>query len=343
MSAPTITERIEHRRERLHLAVGTECNNNCMFCIEADRAGRRASNATMTPERVRSILEKHRGVEEVCFTSGEPTTRPDLAILVRRARELGFRTVSIMTNGRRLAYPGYAASLAAAGITRFCISIHGHDRRLHEGLTRTPGSFAQTVAGLDEVARLRPGGVELHTSSVVTTRNLPHLLELYRFLRSHGADQVVLNVMQATGRAEQHFERIFPRYRDVVGAFSALLAAIDEPQPMVFLVDVPLCLTEAVPDFNRGFVERQFHYDARPGAVDGPSGSDGDAAVLLVTRDDLDRAERRKRAECSTCRYDPVCEGVWRAYLEHRGWAEFVPVVDPRPSGRALDTPQSGR
>jgi MoaA/NifB/PqqE/SkfB family radical SAM enzyme len=329
MSEPTITERLARRRERLHVAVGTECNNNCLFCVEANRARRRIANAAITLERVRAILEAHRGVEEVCFTSGEPTTRPELGAMVRVARELGFRTVSLMTNGRRLAYPGYAASLAAAGVTRFCISIHGYERWLHEGLTRTPGSFAQTVSGLGEVARLRPEGVTLHTSTVVTTRNLPHLRELYRYLRARGVEQVVLNVMQATGRAEEHFARLFPPYRDIVAAFGALLHAATEPRPMAFLVDVPLCLTEGVPDFNRGFVERQFHYEASPHVVpDLPEerAAAGVRALARVSRDDLDRAERRKRAECATCRHEPLCEGVWRAYVERRGWDEFVPV-----------------
>ena len=34
-------------------------------------------------------------------------------------------------------------------MNRFYVSIHGHTKKLHEGLTRTPESFEQTVAGLD--------------------------------------------------------------------------------------------------------------------------------------------------------------------------------------------------
>ncbi len=78
-----------------------------------------------------------------------------------------------MTNGRRLSHLPYAALLAKSGMNRFYISIHGHTKKLHEGLTRTPDSFEQTVAGLDTVARLKRFGVELHTSTVVTDRNPP--------------------------------------------------------------------------------------------------------------------------------------------------------------------------
>src|SRR5262249_34839110 len=160
------------------------------------------------------------------------TTRPELPALVAQAKALGYPRISVMTNGRRLSHLPYAAALAKAGMNRFYVSIHGHDKKLHEGLTRTPESFEQTVAGLDNVTKLKRFGVELPTSTVVTDRNLPHLLPIYRFLRGHGVDQVVFNVMQANGRADTHFEQIFPRYGAIAAAFKEFLATVGEPRPM---------------------------------------------------------------------------------------------------------------
>src|SRR5579859_1861487 len=177
----SVVERLQTQRERVHISIGAVCNNNCVFCMEEDRDGRYVNNSAMTPERVRFILDAQRGAEEVCFTSGEPTTRPELPDFVRWAKALGYRRISVMTNGRRLSHMPYAAALAKAGMNRFYISIHGHTKKLHEGLTRTPGSFEQTVAGLDAVTKLKRFGVELNTSTVVTDRNLPHMLDVYRF------------------------------------------------------------------------------------------------------------------------------------------------------------------
>jgi MoaA/NifB/PqqE/SkfB family radical SAM enzyme len=329
---PSVTERVVRQEERVHVSIGAVCNNNCIFCMEEDRDGRYVNNSAMTPDRVRWILEGHRGAEEVCFTSGEPTTRPELADFAAQAKHLGYRKISVMTNGRRLSHLPYAASLAKAGMNRFYVSIHGHTKKLHEGLTRTPESFEQTVAGLDTIARLKRFGIELHTSTVVTDRNLPHLLDIYRFLRGHGVDQVVFNVMQANGRADTYFEQIFPRYTDIAGAFRAFVAEVGEPRPMAFLVDIPLCTTEAIPDFNRGYVEKYRHFDlasqaALPEAQKAGRAQEGRGkGLVLVTRQDLDEAERSKRAECEGCRYDGVCEGVWRNYTKRYGWDEMVPV-----------------
>ncbi len=332
---PNIVDRLERQRERLHISIGAVCNNNCVFCMEEDRDGRYVNNSAMTPDRVRWMLESHRGAEEVCFTSGEPTTRPELAEFVAWAKSLGYGRISVMTNGRRLSHLPYAGALAKAGMNRFYISIHGHTKKLHEGLTRTPDSFEQTVAGLDSIAKLKRFGVELHTSTVITDRNLPHILEIYRFLRSHGVDQVVLNVMQANGRANTFFEQIFPKYTEIAAQFRTFLAEVGEPRPMAFLVDIPLCTTENIPDFNRGYVEKYRHFDveekaALPEAAREERRQEGRGkGLVLITRNDLDDAERHKRQECQSCKYNGQCEGVWKNYSRRYGWDEMVPVPTP--------------
>lgn len=331
-SERSIVERVSQQEERVHLSIGAVCNNNCIFCMEEDRDGRYINNSAMTPERVRWILEGHRGAEEVCFTSGEPTTRHELPQFVGWARSLGYRRISVMTNGRRLSHLPYAAALAKAGMNRFYISIHGHTKKLHEGLTRTPESFEQTVAGLDSITKLKRFGVELHTSTVVTDRNLPHMLDIYRFLRSHGVDQVVFNVMQANGRADTYFEQIFPSYTDIAETFRRFIEDVGEARPMAFLVDIPLCTTERIPDFNRGYVERYRHFDlesqvALPEERKVERAQDGNGkGLVLVTRQDLDDLERAKRSECAQCKYDAHCEGVWKNYVKRYGWDEFAPV-----------------
>ena len=328
----SIVERVSKQAERVHISIGAVYNNNCIFCMEEDRDGRYVNNSAMTADRVSWILEENRGAEEVCFTSGEPTTRPELPDFVAQARRLGYHHISTMTNGRRLSHLPYAAALAKAGMNRFYISIHGHTKKLHEGLTRTPDSFEQTVAGLDSIAKLKRFGVELHTSTVITDRNLPHLLDIYRFLRGRGVDQVVFNVMQANGRANTYFEQIFPHYRDIAGEFERFCRDVGEPRPMAFLVDIPLCTTEKIPDFNRGYVERYRHFDLASQATL-PETQSPDRAqsgrgrgLVMVKREDLDEAQREKRAECASCRYDATCEGVWNNYVRRYGWDELVPV-----------------
>lgn len=334
-----IQQRIEARDERVHILTGAICNNNCVFCMEEDRDARYDTNSQTDDDLVRFILKEKRGAEEICFTSGEPTTNPRLPVWVKWAKEGGFPRISVMTNGRALSYEKYARALIGAGMNRFYVSIHGHTQRLHEGLTRTPKSFEQTVAGLDVLAKYARYGVEVHTSTVLTKRNLPELSAIYRFLREHGVHQVVFNVMQANGRAHTYFEHIFPSYTETAAAMRAFLDQAGEPEVMAFLVDIPLCTTGSLPDFNRGYVESYIHYEPASNAQRLISPSEllsrttqqADRELVAIARADLDGVERSKRAECAQCRYYQQCEGVWNNYLERFGWDEFVPVPAAQP------------
>lgn len=336
-----VEQRIAEKRERVHILTGAVCNNNCVFCMEEDRDARYVTNSATTDEVVKWILGQNRGGEEVCFTSGEPTMNPRLPQWARWAKEHDVRRVSVMTNGRALSYEQYARKLVAAGMNRFYVSIHGHTAKLHEGLTRTPESFVQTVEGLRQIAKLKRYGVELHTSTVLTKRNMPMMGEIYRFLRELGVDQVVFNVMQANGRANTHFEQIFPTYTELAAAAKSFLdeqrEVHREERTMAFFVDIPLCTTTALPDFNRGFVESYVHFEP-PSDVsalllgDGPESAErrvGPGEKLVqIRRADLDESARKKRPECAKCKYNGACEGVWGNYLARQGWGEFVPVEE---------------
>lgn len=334
----TVGERISSRAARVHILTGAVCNNNCVFCMEEDREQRYVTNSQTTDETVRWILSQHERFEEVCFTSGEPTTNPRLHHWVKMAKDAGARCISMMTNGRALSHEKFAKRLMALGMNRFYISIHGHTKKLHEGLTRTPDCFEQTVGGLDMIAKYKGYGIELHTSTVITKRNLPHMADIYRFLRSHGVDQVVFNVMQANGRADTYFDLIFPTYIEIAEVARNFVAEQREHEDLVraVLVDIPLCTTEGIPDQNRGYVEAYVHYEHEDthGLLAGlddeqlRARSGGNSGELVqIRRGDLDDNARHKRAECGQCKYDSVCEGVWGNYLRRRGWAEFVPVL----------------
>jgi MoaA/NifB/PqqE/SkfB family radical SAM enzyme len=333
----TIAERMATRGARVHILTGAVCNNNCVFCMEEDREQRYVTNSQTTDETVTWILSQHERFEEVCFTSGEPTTNPRLHHWVKMAKDAGASCISMMTNGRALSHEKFARRLMALGMNRFYISIHGHTKKLHEGLTRTPDCFEQTLGGIDMIAKFKRYGIELHTSTVITKRNLPHMGDIYRFLRSHGVDQVVFNVMQANGRADTYFDLIFPTYLEIAAVAREFIAdqLTRESRVEAVLIDIPLCTTEGIPDHNRGYVEAYVHYehedthgllDRLEEEVRGERLGGASGELVQIRRSDLDDNARHKRAECRECKYFDVCEGVWGNYLRRRGWGEFIPV-----------------
>ncbi len=308
-------------RDRFHVLAGDACNNRCLFCMEGDTARRHG----VTPERVGELLRAHAAEGEVMFTSGEPTLNPRLVEYVRLARACGYRRIGLTTNARRLGYRPYARQLVEAGLSHVVVSIHGPDARSHDAQTRTPGSFVQTLAGLEALSELRrEHALTVHTSTVVGRRNVGRLADLYWLLRSFAVDQCVFNVMQPLGRAGPLVRSLVAPYPEVVREFARLVRSVGGGRPAVFLVDVPPCATERLPAAARGWVET---------AAFTEFGREG-VPVERQTRVEKEQANREKRPECSACVHDAACLGVWRSYLEAYGWDGLAPVRPRERAGR---------
>jgi len=317
-------------RERLHICLGGSCNNNCLFCMEEDRGARARRHALLDGETVRRLLSEHAGREEVMFTSGEPTLRPDLAELVAWARREGYRRVGLVSNFRRFAYEQYLRELTEAGLNYLLVSIHGDGAKLHDGLTRTPGSFVQTTRGMRNVQALRRRGLQLRfvTTCVLNKRNMDRVGPMVRFLRSFSPDEVVFNTIQPLGRGARHFRALVPPYRDIVASFHRALFEGDGLEASnLFLLDIPRCATRILPQSVVGFVENHKHFEVTEGIPEGYDGDPGgESALTLVTKDAVDRLMRTKRPDCRRCIHDAACDGVWTRYVEAYGFDEFEPV-----------------
>jgi cyclic pyranopterin phosphate synthase len=335
MSAP---DRPRHDAEqRLHLVVGATCNNNCIFCMEEDRVTRQHRVEAFTRQDFETILQTNAGRGEVMFVSAEPTLSPWFLPLVALARDLGYHTIGIISNGRLFAYPQFTRRALDAGLNLVMLSIHGPNARLHDGLTRTPGSFDQVMQGLANLAALGRDRVILRTSTVVCRRNWePETLLEHSRLLGPRVQQMVLNVMQPFGRGLAHLDSLMPPYSELVPLLARFYAARQPGMPPAYLVDIPYCCTEAagIPEEFRGFVERYIYYDRKvqegpPPTPLAPDAPPAQGPLELLTRDHEDSCNKVRFPFCQQCRHGAICDGVWRGYVARFGQAEFAAVPAP--------------
>ena len=122
------------------------------------------------------------------LTGAEVTLRPDLPEIARLATTKGrFETVRIQTNARRLRDGDYTASLIAAGITEFFVSIHAHTAALDHQITRSSRSFAEMKEG---VAQLQAAGGSIIANTVICRSNHLQLPDIARFILGLGITEL---------------------------------------------------------------------------------------------------------------------------------------------------------
>lgn len=186
----------------LTLEVTHQCNLACHMC---DLFGRGEPIDSIRSRREKPggefsvvLLEKLCAAFGVCkpvlsFGGGEPLLHPQIAALVRYAKQAG-HIATLTTNGTLL--EKYGASLADAGLDNLVISIDGPEA-VHDGTRGVPGAFRKARAGsaaLRDYRRARRlDGPRIRINCTINSRNFSFLSEVIAIAEEFGADSLVFS------------------------------------------------------------------------------------------------------------------------------------------------------
>lgn len=305
----------------LDIIVGYDCNLFCDYCTITDAMRARALGA----DRIAAELARGRadGYARVSFTGGEPTIRPDLLPLVRRARDLGYADIKVQSNGLLLAAQANADRLVAAGTTRIHVSIHTHEREAYEALVRREGAYdamATAVEGLaarDDVVFVADVILAEHTY-----RKLPDALQ---WLHARGVTAADLWFVSLTDNNATNLASM-PRMTDVVPVMRRAFAWARAHGMNLRSLHVPRCLLG------------DDHVHAFDPAAEGVRVVTPDATFEL-TRSKLTGQEHVPA--CEGCEFRARCPGLRRDYLDRFGDAEIANARGREPSLRPRSLPLS--
>lgn len=295
------------------LITGYRCNNRCRFCIDSEK---RNLPEKTTEQMLREIAGARRsGTTYLELIGGESTIRPDIIELVAFAKAQGFDTILMATNGRMYAYRPFAERVLEAGITDVVFSIHGPDAAVHDGLTRSPGSFQQLLKGIENLRSL--GFERLASNTTVVRPNVAHLPALGELLVRLGIRSAEFIFVDPNyGGALRDFRRLVPRISQAAPGMRRCLDAGRAAGRDWHARYVPLCHFQGYEDQVSELREvRTFRTEH--------------LAPDFVNRDvegSRRRVGRAKTERCRGCaRYD-ACEGIWVEYLKRYGDGELSPA-----------------
>lgn len=296
---------------RLDLKLTFQCNNRCVFCVQGDK---REHEPDRSFEQARDEITARRATcDGIVFTGGEVTLRPDLPELVRHARELGYRSIQIQSNGRRMSYLPYLDALLDAGVNEIAPAVHGATSATHDALTRARGSFVQTIKG---ISHARSSGARVILNSVIVRQNQAELVAMVRLFGKLGVAQSQFAFVHALGTAADRFDEVVPRYHELAPALHEALLLGESLGMRMMTEAVPYCLMRGL----ERFVAEQHM----------PETAILDGGRIIESYADYRWAEGKLQGPpCQRCSHRALCEGPWREYPERFGWAEFEPRTDP--------------
>jgi len=291
--------------QRVDIKTGWLCNNRCSFCVQGNK--REVHGNKETAEVLALLEEARKDSDSIVFTGGEVTIRKDILDIVRHAKDLGYRVIQIQTNGRVLAYKKACEDLVEAGATEFSPALHGHVPALHDYLTRSKGSFVQTVKAIRNIHAM---GKPLLTNTVITRSNYRHLPDIASLLVALGVDQFQFAFVHPIGTAGELFSSIVPRFGLIEPYVKEGLDKGLESGRTVMTEAIPYC-------FMTGY---EVYVAER--IIPRTKIFEGHVTIDDYTEHRLTEG-KAKGDVCRECAFDSICEGPWREYPEHFGWDEF--------------------
>lgn len=246
----------------LTIETGFTCNSRCRYCTQLDyRVIPQADKLDLSTDdikrRIRYAAEG--GYDQVGFTGGEPTIRPDFVELIAYAKSLRFRRIAVTSNGRMFAYRSFTEAAIEAGLNSFTFSLHGSTPALHDRIANAKGALEQALQGLRNIrSAVRRGDLEAHmmNNQILLPENVHEIGAMVELLAPLGVRLFMIQPFIAQRSNSDEIGRFFVPYDDVVASVRAALPILRAHKARIKPYNVPNCLLTAL---DRDVIEPQFY------------------------------------------------------------------------------------
>ena len=181
----------------------TDCNLKCKYCyINKKQHGEN----TLSLETIQAWLEvfaaKNKSAN-VIFLGGEPTLHPDLSLAVKKAKTLGYSSITVDTNG--YLFYDILSKVNPDQVDFFSFSLDGATRETND-MIRGKGSYDKCITGIKKAILC---GFSTSLIYTVSKKNLHELNMMATLLKDMGLDRFFIQVIGIRGKsAESRQEKL---------------------------------------------------------------------------------------------------------------------------------------
>jgi MoaA/NifB/PqqE/SkfB family radical SAM enzyme len=186
----------------------TACNLSCRHCYINPAQHGQATLSIETIEAWLAVLAKRVRAANLIFLGGEPTLHPELPAAIRAARRLGYRSVTVDTNG--YLFHDILERVSPQEVDVFSFSIDGPTAAVNDPI-RGAGCFAACTEGIRRAVAKNFGVSAIYTVSQI---NFSHLHRMPQLLADLGVPQFFIQVIGLRGKSAQEGARGLQLNRD---------------------------------------------------------------------------------------------------------------------------------
>ena len=349
------------KTKRVKIHSNNSCNLKCVFCYYGDSSCIKEKDPSFEELKEQLRIARKEGALDVDFSGGEPTIVPFFPELIAYTKKLGYRTICVITNGLRMSKEDYVKKLVDAGLNDALFSLEGYKSKIHDSLTRVPGSFEKINKAIKNVKK---SGIRCRINITVTKKNYKDLEKFAKHILKYKPDAVNFIKFNPWDVALNSAKELSPRYSEIEPYLKKAIDILNKDVIKITVRYIPYC-------FMRGYEKHVCNYLHLKDDVDEwwipniqhKMGKNKKISfrkrlrqfvrnfpVLfkLSPRDFLSfnrfvtgiaiNKLYVKPKQCKRCKYYPVCDGIDKPYPKIYGTKEVVPI-----GGRKIKDPMFAR
>jgi len=280
------------------ICIWNKCNSKCLMCSNPSDFQARDPYKDYSFNALKERIDRIKLIDDkIILTGGEPTIHPDfLKLLSFIRKKFPSTTIELDTNGRRFSYSSFTKEVLSFNNINVYTSLHGFDAKTHDAVTRTPGSFSQTVKGIQNLLKYKGLGLyELELRIIITKLTYQYVEKILKFIKGKfpQIDRIVVIFMEMEGQAGNNFK--------IVG--------LTHSQFQEFIPGI----AKWIPKF------KEFRFYHFPLCMINQS-------LWKYTWRTLPKYEVTFLPRCENCLYKKYCLGIHKEYLKKVGGGEFQPI-----------------
>lgn len=264
---------------------GNMCNNNCLCCQFANQP---RENRFLS--EIEADLKEKNGFDSLEIVGGEASIRTDFIDILNSARLNKYSRIKLLTNGRAFSDWDLAKVAIEYGARLYEIKVAGSFPQMHDAITGEPGSFDETVQGIQNIKSFHsPDDESLNPFIAVRvpicTGNYEYIEDIVRFIIPLQVDRITLSFDDYDLAMQDAVRRIGNAIESAI--FSRVWLQTEK---------IPLCLM------------KQYEHHV---------------SETFTQKPDY---QLKQAKNCPKCVYASSCSGIVSEYLKAKGEDEFQPV-----------------
>ncbi|MEG0777941.1 MAG: His-Xaa-Ser system radical SAM maturase HxsC [Oscillospiraceae bacterium] len=226
--------------------VSGKCNSNCIMCPSPEFSRKNSSSANLA-DLLNLAEHIPSDVSHLTITGGEPFLMGEQIFPFLRFLKEKFLATEFLflTNGRIFAIDKYIQMFCETAPSNSVVAVplHGSCEQIHDAITRTEGSFKQTMLG---IKRLLKNGIPVEIRLVVSKLNVGDFDNIAQLIikQLKGIDYVSVIAMEMTGTARANQEQVWISYKKSFAYIANAVRTLLQNGVDVKLYNFPICTVE---------------------------------------------------------------------------------------------------